>query len=525
MNTNTSNKRHFQLQSVGLEETPALYSKSKKSKTADSSSARLEERPAGAYASKTKVTPSSSEPQKTFSPNIPSNKKQTKEEFVEPQPLSNDFEELLLTPPEPTILKPAAVSTVTNDNVMKLDELVQQIVNGQVDDTKDPDISEEEAVSLANALYAQANAIIAENAAKQKSRQKRLGEAISMEMQQMEAEQITRENLELIQSINKALTSSYGRLNRTQRLALNTSLHSLINNTVTSFESHEQLEYDTNQLRENVKGLFNALIQYYTEMASYGYNNSSSVLSKIGSILAGCSMLSGVITTQQTYSQGGLLISLSRYLGTTTMVASGLYCLSAGGVPIKDILETIGRNTRECITSRFSSGCNLVTGEIQKISETTLTAITYAIAGDYSNFTIDFDDSTGNISIVQDTSVASEKSNQSSASEASKQVSAILNVPQEQQVEQLIQTISTNIPTSVDIQADNLVIQDDLGMYDDLNMSQITDETDSQPNLGGKKRKSRRHKKRIIKTRKRKQCRKRRFTHKLNKCSKRTKRL
>ncbi|NBQ17969.1 hypothetical protein EBU24_06665, partial [bacterium] len=318
---------------------------------------------------------------------------------------------------------------------------------GQSDDTKTPDMSEEEAIAAAKALNDQIMGIISAKKARQARRQMAAEAAAEEEMQQVEAAQIIQENLELMNAINAALTRSNGRLNRGQRLALNKQIIQLISNTTTAIEVQNQIEEESGFVRNNVRGLFNALIEYYTEMASYGYNNAPNVLAKMGSMLAGTAMItSAIVTAPRVGSPGGILMSLSSYLGTTTIVAGGLYCLTKSGIPVLDILETLGRNTRQCITNRFTSGCNIIKGkvqnmgaaikgELQRMSAVSLSALGDVVSGGYADFTIDWDERSGNVSIQKDNgSVSSASSTQSSASEASNAIVAILDVPEEQQL-------------------------------------------------------------------------------------------
>jgi hypothetical protein len=361
-------------------------------------------------------------------------------------------------------------------NIETLNNCLDKIINGQENDIIPPDVAAETAMKQADELNKQLMAIIDTKMQLQKQREKAREEAETEMMEEHEKEQIVTENLQMMMSINEAMVSSNGRLNRTQRIKLNNEIIRLINNTVTNTITAAQIQDElaiekSPLLMEGMRGLFNALIQYYSEMASYGYNKTPEMLANMGSVVAGTAMIGSVLVTPQQFTgSGGILMFLSRYLGTATVTASGLYFIQRGGIPVTGYLETIG----ECVRNTCKTISQTVTGQLADIANNSLISL---------NNMLDevLPESPSEVESSQSTG----SSNYSTASSASSSIKEILEVQEPDQ---------------------RLILLGDIPAYEELTQSSISD---SQGEYGGRKRKSRRHMKstKSIKRRKRRKGR------------------
>ena len=181
-------------------------------------------------------------------------------------------------------------------------------------------------------------------------------------MRTREAEMIVQENAELISKIVKALSESQARLPRKERLQLNARIIGTITNAVTTAEVNKELVETSATANNNLKQLFNGLIEYYTEMASYGYERAPDILAKFGSVIAGSAIIgSTIVASSPIQPTDNLLIFLASYLQTAITTASGLYFLQRGGLPIKQILASQDKilNTDQSIYADGAQGTDV----------------------------------------------------------------------------------------------------------------------------------------------------------------------
>jgi hypothetical protein len=345
-----------------------------------------------------------------------------------------------------------------------------------------------------------------------------------------EKEQITSENLAMMNDINKLMAKTNDKLTRTQRIALNRKIMALLNDVITTVETSEQLEQETSLIKQNVKGLFNAVIQYYTEMASYGYNHTPEVLAKIGSMLAGASMIGTAISMPHVRDQGGILIALSGYIGTATVTASGLYFLQRAGLPVSDMLQKIGSNTLQCL----KSGCTTLTANVQnelsRINRQALNILGEVLLAHFDYFNLDWDSRSETVTInTSDMSLdsifvnnpSSVRSSTSTADEAGQSIAQILEVPQEQQLQEVIEgrtdanvsigDMEINYNDSQNSNVSGLTQTQDQDLYGDLDFD------------GGRRRRKSKRIKKSFRTRRYKKHKKRRTVKRRQRVTKRHK--
>ena len=375
--------------------------------------------------------------------------------------------------------------------VTKLNDYLNQIIEGQKDITQTPETARaaqiENIDALNNAIMVLINAKEQRQIASQEAA--RANEAASIAHE--ESLGIIRENMEFINSITNALAQSDGRLSRSQRIELNSRIMQLISDSVTSSEMQIELQTNTRSVQDNLKGLFNGLIEYYTEMASYGYERAPDILAKMGSIIAGTSIIGSAVMTPISQSNN-ILIILASYLQTATVTASGLYFLKQGGLPINQILGEAGSESVKCIRS----GCNIAANTMNDLFTSGLSKLGSYVTTDYNNLEINWDSS----------SVAPSASSASSASSA---IKLILDANEEQQISYILQDQLQTQPSS---QVD----------------SELTDynypaDYESDGSALGGRRKSRRHGK-PKRTKNKRKCRKCRKTKKCKKHRKTLKR-
>jgi len=260
-----------------------------------------------------------------------------------------------------------------------------------------------------------------------------------------------RRRTDMITEVNNALMSSDERLNPAQRADLNRRIMELIRDYVTSTEVANDLRRDPTA--NNIRQLFNGLIQYFTLMAGEARQQAPYILANIGSILAGTIMIgSAIITPPAPTTDAGILMTLSSYMGTATVTASGLYFLQRGSVPVTQYLETMG----ECVRATCSRATGVVLNQLSQITNNAI-----EIAEQMIDALPTPDSSQDSMSSMSSTSTV--------LSDASRQLSIIQRPTVDEQREELLDGMiaPTNSPAS----------------------SQISDITD----IGGRKRKSRRH--------------------------------
>jgi hypothetical protein len=328
--------------------------------------------------------------------------------------------------------------------VPDLNEYLDRIIAGQQDDTIPPGVARAAAQREAEELFDKIDGLITDREAASKIReeQRKAAEAAAMADAQRQSE--LAEDLEMMNKVNRMLANSNGRLNRNQRIQLHNLIMQTISNTITNDEIKNELEANGAQAQTNIRDLFNALIQYYTEMASYGYERAPVILANIGSIVAGTAIIGGTILTPQEGTGGGMLMTLSRFIGPATATASGLYFLQRGGLPIQDMLESLGANTMRCV----KAGCEALTEKMGKIYDAGLNSLKTHLNPDYSQFKIDWDASSGNFSVppsivpsdeASAASVApSTASTTSTAAAAGKKITDILDVDDDVREEEVV---------------------------------------------------------------------------------------
>jgi hypothetical protein len=329
-----------------------------------------------------------------------------------------------------------------------------KIIEGNEDVTTPEDVALQQQIASASALTQKLNALIADKEEKQRERQIQKREEEERERNQMEVEEIMMENVQLINNVVSTLASSQARLPRAERIKLNQKIQALIMDTVTSHEVTEQLSNEPSLVPANQ--LFDGLIRYYTEMASYGYEHSPEILANIGSIVAGSAIIGSTIYSPEsiTNSSGSMLVYLSSYLRTATATASGLYFLQRGGLPIPQILQSVGTRTMQCV----ETGCGVVVDESNKILNLGLDTLKAYLNQYYQKMAIIYDDDTQTIKTIiekepEQESQTSTLSNNSSAKEAEEAIGDILDIPIAERItnlreslENTMQELETKLP-------------------------------------------------------------------------------
>lgn len=315
-----------------------------------------------------------------------------------------------------------------NNQISQLNDYIIQILNGQQDVTQTPETQRQAASSSLSNLMRELTTIIDRQNTILQNRIAEIREQEAATMAEQEASAIMEENNRMMQQIVNALARSNSRLNRTERLELNTRILDFIGQTVTNSEVQRELNNENQNILLNVRGLFNGLIQYYTEMAAYGYENGPDILARIGSILAGTAIIGSSIYAPSNSPTSGninILMFLASYLTTTTTTATGLYFLQRGGLPVQQILSSIGTQTLSCL----QTGCNTVRSEMSRMFTYGLDALGTYLTSNYENFTLNWDTNSENLSIItrSPTRAASLRSVTSSASSANDAITSIIN--------------------------------------------------------------------------------------------------
>lgn len=363
--------------------------------------------------------------------------------------------------------------------VDRLTNLLNNIIEGQEDETIPPEVGAQDQRRLVTELMAEIERLINAKAEQQQARQQRLRDQQQALMSEAEAEMILQENAQLMNGINRILAGSLARLPRSERLRLNQRILTLISDTVTTHEVNQQLTSEP--ALSNIQSLFNALITYYTEMASYGYQHAPNILARIGSVVAGTAIIGSTIYTPSTISRtsGSILILLSSYLQSATTTSVGLYFLQRGGLPVQEMMEGIGNQTINCLRT----GCNIVASEMTRVWQNSLIALQAYVTEDYENLILDWDSDTQSIiTRPRLATISTTSSTISTAQSAQTAIEGILDVPDENLLDLLV---NNNNPVPNEINGEEINVNSQL--------------TNSQPDQeltdidGGKKRKSRRH--------------------------------
>ena len=196
-------------------------------------------------------------------------------------------------------------------------------------------------------------------------------------------------------------------------------------------------------------------------MASYGYERAPDILAKFGSVIAGSAIIgSTIVASSPIQPTDNLLIFLASYLQTAITTASGLFFLQRGGLPIKQILASVGGETIKCVRTGCERVTSAVANEMSNMFKFGVDALGIYLTSEYTDLTFDADDmsikssissriasSASSVSSVSSASSAfssasSAFSSASSASSAKEAIDAILNVSENVQPEILFYEMS-----------------------------------------------------------------------------------
>jgi hypothetical protein len=246
-----------------------------------------------------------------------------------------------------------------------------------------------------------------------------------------------------ISNINTKLSESEKQLPLDTRIALTNKIVQLINTAVTNQQITEELQNDA-QWKNNIEGLFNSIIVFYTEMASYTKERTPEMLANIGSAIAGTVLIGGVLFTVSNngVSSGdgmaSILLRLSKYINT----GAGLFFLQKSGLPIYQNIIDLGKNITNCVSTNVNNVCtkenfNYAVGTLYSIG---LNHLQNLINDDYSNI---------DLSSVS-SSTKSNKSTSSNASsvrsDAKSRIEGILETPKNEQ-----QVVLYQPPSEIDL--------------------------------------------------------------------------
>ena len=354
----------------------------------------------------------------------------------------------------------------------QINDMFNALINGpgQDDITDDPIAAASRARYDLSALGNAINELIDVRQERQLEIQRQAAEQTAAEMREIEASQIVDENIQFINAVVDAMTRSQERLGRAERRVLNSRIIKLINDSVTNSEVRRQLE-EEGIAGANIRGLFDALIKYCTAMASYTYDNSPTIISNLGSILAGSSIIAGTVCGIGSMNSGGsLLVFLSQLLQTTSSTAVGLYFLGRGGLPVQRMLQGIGATTVDCLRDT----CIRVRNQGQQF----MTSISQTFNEMLEADTISSESSDSSVSTA------------STAGSAVTRISGILSMPEDRQILLLQNGDFGDRDESLEGQE---VVINEVDVEEPLTQpsafgSQPIEEID-----GGRKRKSRRH--------------------------------
>lgn len=232
-----------------------------------------------------------------------------------------------------------------------------------------------------------------------------------------------------ISKINTKLSESEKQLPLDTRIALTNKIVQLIDTAITNQQITEELQNDA-QWKNNIEGLFNSIIVYYTEMASYTKERTPEMLVNIGSAIAGTVLIGGVLFTVSNngVSSGdgmtSILLRLSKYINT----GAGLFFLQKSGLPIYQNIIDLGKNITNCVSTNVNNVCtkenlNYAVGTLYSIG---LNHLQNLINEDYSNIDLS--------SVSSKKSNTTTSSNASVRSDAKSMIEDILETPKEQQL-------------------------------------------------------------------------------------------
>lgn len=358
--------------------------------------------------------------------------------------------------------------------VARFDEYLEKLIEGQQDTTEPPrDAAAAAQIENVHSLNDEISALI-----------NQLDERLAR-LRQEESSEIIIANTNFINDVSNTLTQHADRLTAEQRLAINNNVMAVLNGPALSAVIQNELQNGSEPVRNNIKGLLYALITYFTEMASYGYERTPEFLAKMGSVVAGTAIIGSAVMTPIP-RPGNLLILLASFLKTSSATLSGLYFLKQGGVPTDQILGKAGKESLKCL----QTGCKIAANKMNELFMSGLNVLgDYVVTSDYNNFELNYD-SRSNASVA---------SSASSASSAASAIKSILDVNEAQQMAYILEDQSQ---TQLNLQVDS-----------DLTDNNYEADYETEGSTFGGRRKSRRHVN-LKRTKNRRKCRKCRKTKK-----------
>ena len=318
--------------------------------------------------------------------------------------------------------------TIGDTNSEDLSSLLNKIIEGSSNDALPSDQMD----AQFNDFVTNLNQKLEELKRKKEERELKLQAIANEELRIEENKNILRENTLMIQQINELMAKSNSQIPRQIRISMTQEITNLINKTVTDQQIIQELENDA-QWRDNIKDLFNAIIVYYTEMASYTMAKSPQMLAQIGSAITGTVLIGGALYTASSYNDmGSSLLELSRFVNTATTSGAGLYFLQRSGLPIDRVIQTIGSRATECV----ENVCKITNNGLSTWYTIGLETLKTLINPNYDDVTLDWDARSGHVSIKGNRSVQSitNISTGTARSKAKLEIESILHTPEDQQV-------------------------------------------------------------------------------------------
>lgn len=355
--------------------------------------------------------------------------------------------------------------------VARFDEYLEKLIEGQQDTTEPPrDAAAAAQIENVHSLNDEISALI-----------NQIEERLATLTPEESSEMIIA-STNFINDVSNTLTLNDDRLTQEQRLEIYKRVMAVLNKEVLLAVVQNELQNESELVRNNIKGLFNALIEYFTEMASYGYARAPEILAKMGSVVAGTAIIGSAVMTPIP-RPGNLLILLASFLKTSSATLSGLYFLKQGGVPTDQILGKAGKESLKCL----QTGCKIAANKMNELFMSGLNVLgDYVVTSDYNNFELNYDSRSN-------ASVASSASSASSAASAASAIKSILDVNEAQQMAYILEDQSQ---TQLNLQVDS-----------DLTDNNYEEDNETEGSTFGGRRKSRRHVN-LKRTKNRRRCRK-----------------
>ena len=280
---------------------------------------------------------------------------------------------------------------------------------------------------------------------------------------------IMNEQASMLELLNETMKSNQSKLSRGERFELNQKVIEFIITTTNEIIGEKQhklfvelIENEKSILYEAIRNLFNGIIEWTATIASYGYNNRTKILVKIGSVIGGAAIIgSQIFKVTKITNISELLVLLSGYLQsdvlrTSTTMAFGLYLLKVGGLPVTQILKNIGG-----FSANYAANiCNNTLTDMKYLWKLSIDSLSLYITKDYQNLEFEIDMRSGKFSLVSSKkSLSSNKSSssKSSAKQTADGIEEVLNVPINEQINILLEeTNNNNIPNVVEIKTNSV---------------------------------------------------------------------